>query len=241
MRNSDRKFILLLAFIILGILVAVQFRSTLLANKEKSKGIHDIQVLAESIEKAAKTGEKLKNEIDEYLSRNESLIKDYIKDQNDNKLEKEWNTVMLKAGLTNVKGPGITITLDDAKDRDVAEKSWLLIHDQDVKITLNDLKKAGAEAISINGERLTALSEQVCAGPTILVNQNRYSVPYTIHAIGNPDILYESMTQSERILLLKEYGIKVEIKKVREIVIPKFKGKPENFITGLEVIKNESK
>lgn len=241
MGNSDRKFILLLAFIILGILVAVQFRSTLLANREKSKGIHDIQVLAETIEKATKAGEELKSQIDEYLNRNENLISDYIKDQNDNKLEKEWNEVMLKAGFTDVKGPGITIKLDDAKDRDIAEKSWLLVHDQDVKITLNDLKKAGAQAISINGERLLATSEQVCAGPTILVNQNRYSVPYIIDVIGDPDVLYESMSKSERILLLKEYGIKVEIKKSKEIVVPKFKGKPENFITGLEVVKNENK
>ena len=154
MGNSDRKFILLLAFIILGILVAVQFRSTVFANKEKASGYHDIQALTESINKAAEIGEELRKEIDDYLSRNENLIRDYIKDQNDNELQREWDEVMLKAGLTDVKGKGVIIQLDDAKYREIEEKSWLLVHDQDVKIILNDLKKAGAQALSINGERL---------------------------------------------------------------------------------------
>jgi len=241
MGNSDRKFILLLAFIILGILVAVQFRSTVFSNREKSRDFNDIQVLTENIRKATETGEELRKEIDDYLSRNENLIRDYIKDQNDNNLQREWDEVMLKAGLTDVKGKGVIIQLDDAKYREIEEKSWLLVHDQDVKIILNDLKKAGAQAISINGERLTPVSEQVCAGPTILVNQNRYSVPYIINAIGDPDVLYESLINSERVILLKEYGIKVEIKKSDEIVVPKFKGKPENYITGLEVAGNEKK
>jgi len=241
MGNSDKKFILLLAFIILGILVAVQFRSTVFANREKSRDFYDIQVLTESIKKATETGEELRKEIDEYLSKNENLIRDYIKDQNDNNLRREWDEVMLKAGLTDVKGRGVIIQLDDAKYREIEDKSWLLVHDQDVKIILNDLKKAGAQAISINGERLTPVSEQVCAGPTILVNQNRYSVPYIINAIGDPDVLYDSMLNSERIILLKEYGIKVEIKKSDEVVVPKFKGKPENYITGLEVAGNENK
>ncbi|HHV98501.1 MAG TPA: DUF881 domain-containing protein [Clostridiaceae bacterium] len=241
MGNSDRKFILLLAFIILGILVAVQFRSTVFANKKKSSDYHDIQALTESIKKATEIGEELRNEIDDYLSRNENLIRDYIKDQNDNELRREWDGVMLKAGLTDVKGKGVIIQLDDAKYREIEEKSWLLVHDQDVKIILNDLKKAGAQAISINGERITPVSEQVCAGPTILVNQNRYSVPYIINAIGDPDVLYESLINSERVILLKEYGIKVEIKKSDEVVVPKFKGKPENYITGLEVAGNEKK
>ena len=116
--------------------------------------------------------------------------------------------------------------------------SWFIIHDHDIRTILNDLKKAGAQAIAINGERVVPMSEQICAGPTILINGNRYPVPYVIEAIGDPYALYEAMDISYKVAELREFNIQVDIKKAESIRISKFSGtdKLDRYISGLEVV-----
>jgi len=118
----------------------------------------------------------------------------------------------------------------------------LIIHDQDLRIILNELKKGGAQAISINGERIMPMSEQVCAGPTILINKNRYTAPYIIKAIGDPDNLYKVMINCNRLGLMIRDKIKVKIDKSDEITIELFKGINEidKLISGMEVLDNEN-
>ena len=137
----------------------------------------------------------------------------------------------------------LNIEIDKVKDAFFYFESMGIITRKDDKIILNDLKKAGAQAISINGERIVAISEQVCAGPTILVNRNRYPVPYIINAIGDPDLLYESLSRSERIALMIEDRIRVEIKKSKEVIVPGFSHSDnlDDFISHLEVVNYENK
>lgn len=101
------------------------------------------------------------------------------------------------------------------------------------------MKKAGAQAISIKGERVVSTSEVVCAGPTILINGNRYAVPYEICAIGDPDLLYDSLMRSERVALMIEDKIRVEIKKSKDIWVPRFSNidNIDKYISGLEAVK----
>jgi uncharacterized protein YlxW (UPF0749 family) len=68
-----------------------------------------------------------------------------------------------------------------------------LIHDSDINQTVNELKAAGAEAISINDQRLVAMSPIRCAGPTVLVNNVPQPPPYVIRAIGNGKTLQAAM------------------------------------------------
>jgi len=241
MQRSDKKFIFFVVFLILGIVLAVQFRSTLYAKRIKSQSELDLEELIAQIEEETKTSNMLKAQIDEVKTYNDILIKEYLADQNDNKFRAEWERIRLLAGLTDVKGPGIVIKLDDATPgKTEVALNALLVHDQDIKVILNELKSAGAQAISINGERITAVSEQVCAGPTILINKNRHSVPYEICAIGDPDVLYDALVNSEHLQFMIRDNIKVEIKKSKEVIVPRFSGRPEIYLTGLEVLKDES-
>ena len=146
----------------------------------------------------------------------------------------------MHTGLVGVEGAGITITLDDAPVREPGmPPSWFIIHDYDIRTILNELKTAGAQAIAINGERVVPMSEQICAGPTIIINDNRYPVPYIIEAIGEPDGLYEAMSTSNKVAELKEFNILVDIKKSDKIRISKFSGadKLDRYISGLEVVE----
>ena len=238
MRDKDNRVIFFMIFLLLGILLAVQFRSTLYLNRQKTSTALSVERLKERISEETKINTDLKTEIDENIAKKESLLKSYLEGKNEYDLLSQWKNIMLKSGFTDVKGPGITIKLDDAVARQDADPMLLIIHDQDIRIILNELKKAGAQAISINGERIVATSELVCAGPTILINRNRYPVPYVINAIGDPDLLYDTLSKSERIAVMIEDKIRIDIKKTKDILVPRFSNVEnlEKLISGLEVV-----
>lgn len=237
MNKIERKYILLLVFFLFGIVLSLQVRSTLNTKKLNASNVINAEKLLNRLNDEKKEVEALNAVIDENLLKRDKLIKEYLESNSDYQTSEEWKLAMLKAGFTDVKGPGIVIKLDDAEARqEDTPLNWLIIHDQDIKVLLNELKKSGAQAIAVNGERVTAISEQVCAGPTILINGNRYSVPYVIEAIGDMDKLYEDIFNSSRIAEMMEFKIRVEITKTKELKIPRFSGilKIDRFISGLE-------
>jgi len=89
----------------------------------------------------------------------------------------------LRSGIGPAVGPGVRIIADDAPN---AESDRSRVLDGDLQKLVNGLWQAGAEAISINGERLTTLSAIRHAGSAITVNYTSLSRPYTILAIGDP-------------------------------------------------------
>jgi uncharacterized protein YlxW (UPF0749 family) len=240
MKKTGSQYIFLIVFLIFGIVVAIQIKSTLYAKRLTASNTISVDMLKEDLAKAQSETDKLNAAIDENLAVRNNTIKSFIDQQNDDKLAVDWGKVKLSTGLVDVIGPGITIKLDDAPAREPdTPVNWLIIHDQDIKVILNELKKAGAQAISINGERIVPMSEQVCAGPTILINDNRHSVPYYIEAIGDPDLLYESISTCSRVAEMTEFNIRVEITKVKELKLSKFSGAGmlDRYISGLEEVK----
>lgn len=237
MHRREYNFILFIAFILLGILVAVQFRSTIYLNNQRAQSILDAERVLDQLNREKALENDLRGQIEVALSQKEAIEKTFLEETFDRELNKEWEKIRLKAGLVSVKGQGIEITLDDAPAKIGGDPGKLIIHDQDIRIILNELKNAGAQAISINGERIVNTSEQVCAGPIILINGNRYPVPYVINVIGDADRLYSSMMESKRMNIMKQDKIRVEIKKVNEIIVPGFSGNIQNLISGLEEIK----
>lgn len=242
MEYKGNRFIFILAFLLLGLVISVQFRSTLNANKQNAASVLEVEQLNAMIADEKKVGEELKASI----KKNEKLWDDRLKasvQSSDNSYAKnlldELDVIKLKAGFTDVKGPGIIIKLDDGQVRKYMgqDLSTLIIHDSDIKRLISDLKNAGAQAISINGERIISTSEPICAGPTILINKNKYPVPYTITAIGNADNLYKKIDQSDRMAYMRRDGIRVSIEKSKEIVINKYGNDDlDRLIAGMEVI-----
>ena len=101
------------------------------------------------------------------------------------------------AGLTDVKGPGVVVTLNDSKKPMPPMPAGFappnIIHDTDIAAVVNELKAAGAEAISVNGQRIVAVSPVRCVGPTVMVNFTPQTPPFVIKAIGNPKTLYTAI------------------------------------------------
>lgn len=93
----------------------------------------------------------------------------------------------ITTGTVAVTGPGVQVTVDNAEDASAGGQGRVL--DQDLQRLVNGLWLAGAEAIAINGNRLTALSSIRTAGEAITVNYKSLSRPYVVRAIGDPKTL----------------------------------------------------
>lgn len=135
--------------------------------------------------------------------------------------------LMMKAALTNVKGPGVTVLIEDSSKpiQGGENPNLYVIHDEDILRIVNELRAGGAEAIAINDQRLIGTSEIRCSGPTITVNGKVFGAPFTVKAIGDPKTLNSALTMRGGIVdSLKHWGIKVTIKKEESVAIPAFTG-----------------
>lgn len=129
-------------------------------------------------------------------------------------------------GLTEVKGPGVIIKVSDSKidASTVVNPSLLLVHDKDILSIVNELKNAGAEAISINGQRVISTTAIICGGNIININGEKIGTPFEIQAIGLPETLANLDRPGGYLELLKESKINVKLEKSNDITIPKYSG-----------------
>ncbi|HEY3413807.1 MAG TPA: DUF881 domain-containing protein [Armatimonadota bacterium] len=147
-------------------------------------------------------------------------------------LKAELRDTMAFAALTPIVGPGVTITLNDVPPAKRKTMGLAVdesnIHDVDVFEVVNELRAAGAEAIVINGQRLSAVSPIRCVGNSVLINATPVGMPLRISAIGNRDGLYSSIMmnggimdpENSRLALLNM----ISITKEKEIRAPAYSG-----------------
>ncbi len=129
-------------------------------------------------------------------------------------------------GITEVTGPGVIVTLSDSKKdaSSVLNANELIVHDADVLSVINELKNAGAEAISINNQRLVPTSSIVCGGNIIEINGEKVGAPFEIKAIGLPEQLAALSRPGGYLQYLKRDTIEVDLKKSNSITIAKYTG-----------------
>lgn len=143
-------------------------------------------------------------------------------------MQKELELATAEADYAKMQGPGIIITMNDstAAVSEGENPNLYVIHDADILEIVNELRAAGAEAISINDERVTATSNIRCGGPVINIDGKRHAVPFVVKAIGDPKTLVASATApSSYIDLMEYYGIRIDIKKVEKLTINAYDGK----------------
>ena len=141
-------------------------------------------------------------------------------------MDSEMERLQVMAGSTEVKGAGIEVVLDDSNIAKTPNQNpnLYIIHDEDLLRVLNELRAAGAEALSVNDQRIVATSEIRCAGPTVSVNNVRSAPPYVIKAIGSPKTMISALKLRGGVVETFEFwGIQVKIKTVDDLKIPALK------------------
>ncbi|ALO92524.1 Membrane associated protein [Streptomyces hygroscopicus subsp. limoneus] len=147
----------------------------------------------------------------------------------------EADLVGLLSGATAVHGPGVKLVVNDAKEaggggdgsnpRETSDFSDTgRVRDRDMQRVVNGLWASGAEAISVNGQRLTALSAIRAAGDAILVDNRPLVPPYTVLAVGDGERLSTGFQNSADGLYLhaleESYGIRATISTEGDIRLP---------------------
>lgn len=138
-----------------------------------------------------------------------------------NKLEK-YNLLL---GRNDLIGKGVIITLKDGESRGIATD--VIVHAEDILEVINSLKNAGAEAISVNNQRIISRTAISCVGNVITINGEKVGPPFVIKAIGLPSQLYGGITMTGHyISKLEEAGVQVKVDQIDKdtIVIPKYEG-----------------
>jgi uncharacterized protein YlxW (UPF0749 family) len=112
------------------------------------------------------------------------------------------------AGLTAVTGPAVAVTLDDAPDSVAPEgvdADLLVVHQQDIQAVVNALWSGGAEAMTIQGQRVIATTGIKCVGNTVVLHGVPYAPPYVIRALGDPERLRAALSDAPSLQIYRQY------------------------------------
>lgn len=171
----------------------------------------------ETIKETEKVDSALQEQIDSATKNNTELENEKNQMENANKM----------IGLTDVTGDGITFTVADGEksSKSVLDASSLLVHDKDLLSIVNELKNAGAEAISINNQRVIITTPIICGGNIININGEKIGSPFEFKAIGSQAALSNISRPGGYLDILENtYGLKVSKIKKQTVTIPKYSG-----------------
>jgi uncharacterized protein YlxW (UPF0749 family) len=155
-------------------------------------------------------------------------------------LSAELAKINILAGFTEVKGPGVILTLNDKIDYDIlTDPAESLVHDGDIRHAIDLFKDAGSAGIAINGLRYTNSSFVDCIGPTIRCNKERMTPPYVVVALGDPALLAAAIRDDQEFNMrqMPGVGLQVKIEESAEVTLPAFAeaGNFDQYIDLLEV------
>ncbi|HOK24634.1 DUF881 domain-containing protein [Coprothermobacter proteolyticus] len=131
-----------------------------------------------------------------------------------------------KLGFSELKGPGLIITLADSKQKPKPDDdpNYYIVHDWQIRNLVRFLLGVGADGVAVNDQRIVFNSEIVCAGPIIIVNGQRLSPPYRIFVVGDPKLLQEKLESFPDLELLKAlrdtYGLVFQLETSPSVSLP---------------------
>ena len=135
------------------------------------------------------------------------------------------------AGLAAVKGPAVRVTLTDAPV-DVTPPGvsgdLLVVHEQDIQNVVNALWTAGAEAMTIQGQRVVSTTAVKCVGNNVVLHGTAYAPPYVITAIGDPASLEAGLASDTDVQIYRQYAqayqLGYEQQRVDQTTMPAYTG-----------------
>jgi len=229
----NRKLIALILGImcfILTIAIAVQYR--VVENASKIAGTEFNSELKTEVLKWKERYEQVYSFLEEEENTLEIIREQATNNSNSSsELQKQLKTLNALIGTIDVNGEGVVITVSD--NRNITSEtlgifdniSNYLIHDKDLLMLVNELKNSGAEAISINDERIINTTSITCDGNVILINDNKISSPFVIKAIGSQAAIIGGVQRPGGYLdYLDRYGLVAGVEQQDNVTIYKYNG-----------------
>lgn len=138
------------------------------------------------------------------------------------------------AGTVAVSGPAVTVTLHDAplevKPSGVDE-DLLVVHQQDIQAVVDALWAGGAEAMTVQGQRVSSRTGIKCVGSTVVVHSVPYAPPYVITAIGDQTRLQAALAASDTLRIYRQYAdtyrLGWSVRREASVTLPAYRGPAE--------------
>ena len=136
-------------------------------------------------------------------------------------------------GLTEVRGPGLTVTLNDAPRQDGVPAASdnpddLVVHQQDLQAVVNALWAGGAEGVTLMGQRLISTSAVRCVGNTVILHGRVYSPPFVVAAVGDTGDMRQALREEPGVQLFRtyveQYGLGYSVRRSDELTLPAYDG-----------------
>ena len=163
----------------------------------------------------------------EQLAKYEAAYKDDDFGEILEELASEVSKYKMFSGYETVRGKGVRITIDDGvrplyEGEDI---NAVLVHDIDIMIVINELRRVGAEAISVNGQRVIDRTEISCSGYTVRINGQVFARPFVIKAIGDGARMSANLLSAEGYgTMLNNYGVQFGIELIEDMTVPGYTG-----------------
>jgi uncharacterized protein YlxW (UPF0749 family) len=201
---KGKTVILSLAMLLLGVMISYSYQ--LASDKNKQNETSDEWKAEYNLRKEFISQEKENRKLEKELNEKKSMVQaaeDKLKGE-----KKEYYNLLedvekyrMYVGEIGVKGKGVQVTLEDASYIPEGENvNNYIVHEGHIFHVMNELLIAGAEAIAINGQRVTHQSFIRCNGPVVTVDGSQHPAPFTISAIGDPDVLIPALNISGGVL-----------------------------------------
>jgi uncharacterized protein YlxW (UPF0749 family) len=139
----------------------------------------------------------------------------------------------MAAGLLEVRGPGVTVSLDDAPRQPGRpplsdDPDDLVVHQQDVQAVVNALWAGGAEAMTLMGQRIISTSAVQCVGNTVILHGQVYSPPFVVTAVGPPGELRAALDTDPGVAFFKtfvdRFGLGYAVSSQDDVTLPAYDG-----------------
>lgn len=219
-----QQLMMFIIMLLIGFIIMNHIRSVD-ATDATSSLVQQYQERQDELKKLEEQYEKLLAENDRLNIRKAEINAEVLNSQGNEQMVAELAKIRILAGFTEVTGAGITLTLNDKDGYNILEDTDdSLVHDSDIRHTLDLLRNAGAAAISVNDMRITNSSFVKCIGPTIRCNKQRLIPPYIIKAIGDPVQLSDAIAADQMFNQRKAppIDLKVDVQIESEVIIPAF-------------------
>ncbi|MCB0894274.1 MAG: DUF881 domain-containing protein [Nocardioides sp.] len=119
------------------------------------------------------------------------------------------------AGQVPRTGPGVTVTLSDAPEEVISstthDLNFLVVHQQDIRSVVNAMWKAGAIAVTVQGQRVVSTAEITCEGNAVILQGMPYSQPYRVSAVGDQDSLLAAIDSDPDLKVYRQQAADPEI------------------------------
>ncbi|MDR0978860.1 MAG: DUF881 domain-containing protein [Lachnospiraceae bacterium] len=230
MKKTHVSIVLGLMCFILTISIFIQIKTVNDASKVVGSRLSNANSgLKDQVLKLRQKNKELHEELESHQVELESVRLQAVQnDTGDKEKEEELAYANKLLGFSELKGPGVVVTLDDNREispNEVLNINNYLVHEMDLIEIINELYNAGADAVSINEQRVINTTEIKCDGNIVRVNGQMVGTPIKIKAIGFPERLYPALMMPGKYLtLMIDDGVVVDIQKSENVTIPKFTG-----------------